>query len=547
MIEEQIVEIGLFQQYFPCFATFLTKKLYLCVVKTNRIVILLIALLPFIRLLGQDWQVIDMRHGLSESRVRQMKQMVDGRMAIATTATIDIFDGTRFTSYKLPSERAYFLPGFQGDRQLTCDSAGRIWLRHDRHLFVVDSRKGEVVGNVDSLLKVLRLSEADVVAWSKDSTMSDYEGIFHVKAVVHDSYGGIWVGTKENGILYSNPHRLRQFYTFADSVFFFERQPNFCSPRASELSARYAPSATNCTLAPKTGYTYLGTRNGLMIIDNEDRLVATLDERDGLSTNNIQALIADRHGDVWVATANGITRVHTIGLDSFSITNYGRLDGIDLEGREFRTCQIHRDSIGAITVGFVGGIVFFHPDSVTVPHYSFRYPRPYAEETTTSSSYSLLWFIPIIVLLLLVGLILYRRRRQAYQVVKPSPVGTDNLIDKLKTSSTQEATADEQFLSRLQTIVEANMGDEDFSVQTLSELMAMDRTGLYRRMQTLTGLSPSNYIKCIRMDVAARLLKETTIPIPEIAMKTGFSSTKYFNRVFKEEFGQSPADFRLSH
>ena len=502
----------------------------------------------------EGFLVIDMRDGLSENRIRQIRQMPDGRMAIATSATIDIYDGTRFTSYKLPPERAFPLPDFHGDRQLTCDSTGRIWLRHDRQLYVVDSHKGRVEDHVDSLLVALHLSVADIVAWPKDSTANEYAGISHVKAVVHDSYGGLWVGTKENGILYRNAHRLRQFHTFADSAFVFDRQPNFCSPRASQLSARYAPSATNCTLERKTGYTYLGTRNGLMIIDNADRLVATLDEQDGLSTNNIYALISDAHGDVWATTANGITRIHTAGRDSFDITNYGRMDGIRMEGLEFRTCQIHRDSSDLVTVGFVGGIITFHPDSITARRYTFHYPRPQPTETimqsVSSASFHLLWLIPacLLLLLLLWLVVLSRRHRQhADAAVKTSPVSTDSLIEQLKASPTQETIADEQFLSRLQTVIEANIGDEDFSVQTLSEQMAMDRTGLYRRLQTLTGLSPSVYIKRIRMDVAARLLRETDLPIADIAVKTGFSTTKYFNRVFKEETGASPAEYRVTH
>ena len=491
-----------------------------------------------------------MRDGLSESRIRQMKQMADGRMAIATTAAIDIYDGTHFVSYKLPPERAFPLSGFHGDRQLTCDSAGRIWLRHDRFLYVVDSRKGEVVGNVDSLMKALHLKEKDIVAWPKDSTGSEFEGISHVKAIVHDSYGGLWVGTKENGILYSNPRRLCQFHTFADSIFIFDRQPNFCSQRTSQLSTRYAASATNCTLECRAGYTYLGTRNGIMIIDNEDRLVTTFDEHDGLSTNNIYALISDEHGDVWATTANGITRIHTAGKDSFDITNYARLDGIRVEGREFRTCQIHRDASGLITAGFVGGIVTFHPDSVTAPRYTFRYPRAQqaaAAASDTSKPHLWLWLLPVCLLLLVLGMLLRRRLLHADKATKTSPVSTDGLIDKLKTSPTLESIADEHFLTRLQAVVENNIGDEDFSVQALSDQMAMDRTGLYRRVQTLTGLSPSVYIKRIRMDVAARLLRETNLPVADIAVKTGFSSTKYFNRVFKEEMGVSSVDYRDGH
>lgn len=74
--------------------------------------------------------------------------------------------------------------------------------------------------------------------------------------------------------------------------------------------------------------------------------------------------------------------------------------------------------------------------------------------------------------------------------------------------------------------------------------MAMERSVLYRRMQALTQMSPSDYIRSIRMSVAARLLRETPIPVQEIAFQTGFSTTKYFNRVFKDTFGASPANYR---
>lgn len=93
-------------------------------------------------------------------------------------------------------------------------------------------------------------------------------------------------------------------------------------------------------------------------------------------------------------------------------------------------------------------------------------------------------------------------------------------------------------------MVEEHISDEDFSVQKLSSLMAMERTVLYRKMQTLTQVSPSEYIRSIRMNVATRLLKETDFPISEIAQRTGFSSTKYFSQVFKKSYGVMPSEYR---
>lgn len=496
---------------------------------------------------------LDMRQGLSESRVRQIRQMPDGRMAIATTATIDIFDGTRFTSYPLPPDCAYLLPGYHGHRQLTCDKDGRVWLRNNRSLYVLDTRRGVVIRNVDSLLDRLHLAPSQIAAWRVAHAPDEYRGIKDVSCMERDSCGGLWIGTKENGIIYSNPRRMRQFRTMAGSA--FPRVQNFVSPRTSQLSARFAPAATNCTLDySKDGYAWLGTRHGVMVFDNEDKLTATIDSRDGLATDNIQCLIQDRRGDVWVATANGLSRIHIAGKDSFDIASYGNLDGIDVDGSEFRTCQIHRDGHGNITVGFAGGVVAFNPDSVGSPYYVYHCPRANADMTDGSpasiaATARIVAAATILILIIMCAAFWRSRRRKAKAVTGTLPGGlptpTDGVIDKLKAPSSVEE-ADRLFLARLQETVEANISDEDFSVQALSEAMAMDRTGLYRRMQALTGMSPSNYIRRIRMEAAARLLAETTLPVADIATRTGFSTTKYFGKVFREYYGTTPAGYRSS-
>lgn len=516
----------------------------------------------------ESFLVIDMRDGLAESRIRQIKQMPDGRMAIATSATIDIYDGTRFTSYRLQPEQAYPLHGYHGNRQLTCDVAGRVWLRNEQTLHVVDVRKGKVVGNIDSLLKVLKLKEQDIVAWPRTSTPYEYKDVKEVMTVERDCYGGLWIGTKENGILYSNLQRVRQFHT-EKQPFKFPRKPNHATERTRRLEAAFAPQASNCMLDDNIGsYAYLGTFRGLMIFDKNDRHVATLDEHYGLHTANVQALIHDGKGDVWASTSNGITRIRCTGRDSFNITNYGRLDGIRVEGREFRPGQIHKDSTGKITVGFVGGVVTFLPDSVNAPCYSYHYPKTESTADTTPDHISY-WIILLLVIPLLPMAIYIRKRRMQQngsnqqpptgtkdrqtarhsktpaktRRKEPLPHTSEETLDKLKQTD-EDLAADKQFLIRLQKLVEENISSEEFSVQTLSDLMAMERSGLYRRVQTLTGLSPSNYIKRVRMDVAVRLLRETELPVADIASRTGFSTTKYFNKVFKEAFSMTPTDYR---
>lgn len=443
-----------------------------------------------VMIVPENFQVIDMRDGLAESRIRQIKQMPDGRMAIASSATIDIYDGTRFTSYRLQPEKAYSLPGYHGNRQLTCDVAGRVWLRNEKTLYVVDTRRKEIVTNVDSLMTALKLKEQDVVAWSRKDTPYQYEGIKEVVAVERDCYGGLWIGTKENGILYSNPKRARQFQT-EERPFDYPRKPNHATERTRLLEENFAPQATNCMLDDSvTDYAYLGTTRGLLVFDKDNNLVATLNEQDGLHTANIQALIHDDRDDVWASTSVGISRIHQVGRDSFDITNFGRLDGIRVEGREFRPCQIFKDSLGVITIGFVGGVITFHPDSVNAPRYTFHFPRTDNPAETMPAKHSH-WHLLLLIPMLLMAYFVWRRTDKRKKNNRPNrcqpdpktgsfPQTSEETLDKLKQTGDNQ-TADEQFIRRLQEVVEANISNEDFSVQTLSKLMAMERSGLYRR------------------------------------------------------------------
>lgn len=509
-----------------------------------------------------EFDVFDMRSGLPETRVRALCQMPDGRMAIATAGTITIYDGTRFHVCPLRPENAYSLIDYHGLHHLVGDSLGLVWLRNNRCLYVVDALRLQPVHDIDSLLAARHLSAQEVSRWPAGEEWRNDEDFFKVHslvteeitAIVRDSYGGLWVGLKESGLLYSNPSRKRQFQT-TDETFPYNALYPFCSPRASQLSTRYASSATNCTLDGRAmTYTYLGTRDGVMVIDHEDQLVATFDERDGLSTNNVVALLADRRGDVWAATADGLTRIRQTGRDSFDIVNYGLHDGIDTRGCEIRTCQMHLDSTGLVSVGFVGGTVKFHPDSVTVPRYTFHFPRV-ASPTEQEEAFSLFryWWVVLLFFALVVIFIRMKSRvsKSPSMVLPPQCAdGKESVGETMAHDIAQQSAekhllpSDLEFLDRLKAIISQHIADEDFSVQSLSEMMAMDRSVLYRRMQTLTGVSPSVYVKNIRMDIARRLLRDSDLSISDIAMKTGFATTKYFSASFKDSFGLTPSEFR---
>lgn len=102
----------------------------------------------------------------------------------------------------------------------------------------------------------------------------------------------------------------------------------------------------------------------------------------------------------------------------------------------------------------------------------------------------------------------------------------------------------DEFIRRAIAKVEENLSRTDYNVETLSTDMCMSRSTFYRRLQELTGQSPTDFIRDIRLKKAATLLRQDShATISDIARKVGFSSPKYFSKCFREKFGVLPKDF----
>ncbi|WP_430969087.1 helix-turn-helix domain-containing protein [Spongiimicrobium sp. 2-473A-2-J] len=99
---------------------------------------------------------------------------------------------------------------------------------------------------------------------------------------------------------------------------------------------------------------------------------------------------------------------------------------------------------------------------------------------------------------------------------------------------------DQVLLRKLGDIVLENLGDEDFSVQTLALVYGISRSQLHRKLKRISGQSVSQFIREIRLNEAMKMLKNDEASVSEIAYKVGFSSTSYFNTCFHNRYGYSP-------
>lgn len=100
---------------------------------------------------------------------------------------------------------------------------------------------------------------------------------------------------------------------------------------------------------------------------------------------------------------------------------------------------------------------------------------------------------------------------------------------------------DEEFMQRLHDMVETQLANSDFSVNDLCKEMAMGRSTLFSKLKSITGHSPNDIIRMIRLNKAKELLASHAFTVSEVAARVGFADPKYFSTCFKKQFGTSPS------
>lgn len=141
------------------------------------------------------------------------------------------------------------------------------------------------------------------------------------------------------------------------------------------------------------------------------------------------------------------------------------------------------------------------------------------------------------------------RQREQTAIIETDPIQshTTNLSDpgirEVQPDQIAANPPDEALLERALQCVQENLSNPAYSVEKFSMDMHMDRTGLYRKLMALTGQSPTNFIRTIRLRKAATLLLAKKQPVSEIATEVGFNSVSYFTKCFHETYGVPPSQY----
>lgn len=109
---------------------------------------------------------------------------------------------------------------------------------------------------------------------------------------------------------------------------------------------------------------------------------------------------------------------------------------------------------------------------------------------------------------------------------------------------TQQAERENEFVKKVREVIEQNLTDTNFSVEKLCRLVYASHSQLHRKLDALTGCSPNKFIRMIRLKKAKELLADPANSIGSISLDCGYADPGYFARVFKQEFGLSPQQWR---
>lgn len=128
-------------------------------------------------------------------------------------------------------------------------------------------------------------------------------------------------------------------------------------------------------------------------------------------------------------------------------------------------------------------------------------------------------------------------------VLKDFPAGISGNHQEARPAVDGSKHADEQFLTRLMSLLESHISDPDFNVSKLVTEIGMSRPVLFRKAKVLTGSSIINLIRSRRLKLAETLLKQKKVAVSEVAFKVGYTDPKYFSKSFRSEYGKTPREY----
>lgn len=501
--------------------------------------------------------VLNTSQGLSDNAIFQMIQLPDGRLAVRTKNGINLYDGKQFRCIPLTSGYDS-LKAYKGQTHLYVDKHDRLIIKGYRQIYCIDTKRGMLIPNpLDCIINEKKARESNA---EKHGERKEDKETYSIDDLFVDSQMDTWIvqGNKAINLDGSNVIKMEEAWgdlqdidTDGEQVYTFHATGTvaaFLDGKLAYTAKAYTPSEEpkydGTSLIAKTpdGQFYqirTGHAPGkdmpssiFLRFNPEKRRFTKIFACDyllhtlNMSSGN-QALISSQRGYLMFdfRISNTPREVHDLALpDGRSLTT-----GIN---------TVYRDRDGAIWLGtYHDGLIYVSP----MLGLFF---------TTDEHWWQSRWSVALLVTLVLAGIgywAYYATNRKKRAANNSMADTSDNEIsDEVNANedvTSEAASAESEFIQKVRSIVEEHLQDSEYGVEQLAHDLCMERTGLYKKLTALTETSPVAFIRSIRLQHAAALLKEGKMTVNEIATLTGFSSPSYFAKCFKKEYGVSPSEY----
>jgi AraC-like DNA-binding protein len=115
-----------------------------------------------------------------------------------------------------------------------------------------------------------------------------------------------------------------------------------------------------------------------------------------------------------------------------------------------------------------------------------------------------------------------------------------------KLEEPQVDNPDDKMMDQLMKFIEAHISDEGLKIEDMADAVGLGRTVFYGKVKELVGVSPSDFLRQVRMQRAIQLVVKSKMTFSEIAYSVGFTDPKYFTKCFKKQTGMTPSEYRTS-
>ena len=371
----------------------------------------------------------------------------------------------------------------------------------------------------------------------------------YVSGFLEDVDGALWIATQTNGIACCDSTGKVEFFTEDNS----DLQTNWIADIATfDRQSIYVASGWGLFLidahtkkiepvVDKEGHSFLekqlarvlyadksyrlwiGTKTGLYIYNRNTREYVRLTTDDGMADNYVKAIAPDTRGNMWVTSDHSVTL----------IMMNKKQEGVQYLCRAFSDRNTLGDAVLHVRAAVCtpdGNMMFGTSKGCIVAKTGV------SQSSLVGSGTLVPWLAALLVLVLLVAFqLLYHQR-------KKRRLGLAPVYAEIEPKKMEISSVDEQLKEKAIRVVEENMGNSEFSVEDLSVALGMSRGHLYKRLVAITGKTPIEFIRVIRVKQGRQMLEKSGESISQIAWLIGMSP-KQFAKYFKEEYGMLPSDF----